>query len=125
MVAPEGAGTIVLRINEVRVIGGSVYSSAELAELYAGLLGREVVLAEVYALAQQLTAKYGDDGYVLSRAIVPPQDRADYLLYEGLYISVTLPAEAAAKPKLADIGLKHYTAMWPIGQWLLDEVSQG
>jgi uncharacterized protein (TIGR02453 family) len=50
-------------------------------------------------------------------------DRADYLLYEGLYVSATLPVETASKPKLADICLKHYTAMWPIGRWLLDEVS--
>ncbi|MEO7221339.1 MAG: DUF2461 domain-containing protein [Devosia sp.] len=51
-------------------------------------------------------------------------DRADYLLYEGLYVSMTLPAETAAKPRLADVCLRHYTAMWPIGRWLLDEVSQ-
>ena len=30
-------------------------------------------LTAVYALAQKITAKYGNDGYVLSRAIVPPQ----------------------------------------------------
>jgi uncharacterized protein (TIGR02453 family) len=51
-------------------------------------------------------------------------ERADYLLYEGLYVSISLPPETAAKPKLADLCLKHYTAMWPIGRWLLDEVSE-
>ena len=49
-------------------------------------------------------------------------DRAGYLLYEGLYVHVTLPAETANKPKLADLCLKHYAAMWPVGQWLLAEV---
>jgi uncharacterized protein (TIGR02453 family) len=52
-------------------------------------------------------------------------DRAGYLLHEGLYVSVTLPAETAARPRLSDICLKHYAAMWPIGRWLLDEVSEG
>jgi uncharacterized protein (TIGR02453 family) len=50
-------------------------------------------------------------------------DRADYLLYEGLYAHITLPPDAAAKPKLVDLCLKHYAAMWPIGRWLLAEVS--
>lgn len=49
-------------------------------------------------------------------------DRAGYLLHEGLYAAISLPAETAAKPKLVDLCVKHYAAMWPIGQWLLDEV---
>src|SRR5581483_2345710 len=38
------------------------------------LLHRRVTLQAVYDLAQKITAKYGADGYVLSRAIVPPQE---------------------------------------------------
>ena len=52
-------------------------------------------------------------------------DRADYLLYEGLYVSASLPIAEAARPRLPDLCLKHYAAMWPVGQWLLDEVSRG
>ncbi|MEQ1770617.1 MAG: DUF2461 domain-containing protein [Devosia sp.] len=58
------------------------------------------------------------------RGLDTDPDRADYLLYEGLYVSATLPAEAASKPRLAELCLKHYAAMWPIGQWLLAEVSE-
>lgn len=74
VVAPEGAGAVVLRIVDVRIVGATVYEDEELRALYRDLIGREVVLAEVYELAQALTARYGDDGYVLSRAIVPPQE---------------------------------------------------
>jgi hemolysin activation/secretion protein len=38
-----------------------------------GLIGQTVPLAAVYDLAQRVTARYGHDGYILSRAIVPPQ----------------------------------------------------
>ena len=38
------------------------------------LLGKNVTLQAVYDLAQKITAKYGSDGYVLSRAIVPEQE---------------------------------------------------
>ena len=38
------------------------------------IIGREVPVTAIYDVAQRITAKYGDDGYVLSRAIVPPQE---------------------------------------------------
>ena len=47
---------------------------ADFAPLYADLIGGEVPLAAVYDLARRITAKYGAAGYVLSRAVVPPQN---------------------------------------------------
>jgi uncharacterized protein (TIGR02453 family) len=60
---------------------------------------------------------------------IPPRgfetdpDRADYLLYEGLYTSIRLPAKAAAKADFADVAFDHFKKTWPIGKWLLEEVS--
>lgn len=73
-VAPPGAEKITLTISRVVVTGATVYSDADLAPLYADLMGGEVSLAAVYELARRITAKYGAAGYVLSRAIVPPQN---------------------------------------------------
>jgi hemolysin activation/secretion protein len=73
-VAPPGAESVKLVIRAVQVTGSTVYTEEAFAPLYAGLLGREVTLQAVYDLAQRITAKYGQDGYVLSRAVVPPQD---------------------------------------------------
>jgi hemolysin activation/secretion protein len=72
-VAPNGANKVFLRVLGVEISGSTVYHAAEFRPLYAGLVGHRVSLADIYALAQQITAKYGNDGYVLSRAIVPPQ----------------------------------------------------
>jgi hemolysin activation/secretion protein len=44
-----------------------------LRETYADLLGKGTTLQTVYEIARRITARYGSDGYVLSRAIVPPQ----------------------------------------------------
>ena len=71
--APAGAASIKLHVDGVRIVGATVYSTAELKPLSADMVGHDVALSEVYALAQKITAKYGNDGYVLSRAIVPPQ----------------------------------------------------
>src|SRR5438105_13935716 len=70
--APPGAAETKLVIRQIRIVGATIYTAAQLAELYANVVGKKVTL-EVYDLAQRITAKYGGDGYVLSRAIVPVQ----------------------------------------------------
>jgi hemolysin activation/secretion protein len=72
--APPGAAETTLVIRQIRIIGATVYTAAQLAELYADLIGKKVTLQAVYDVAQRITAKYGGDGYVLSRAIVPVQE---------------------------------------------------
>jgi len=71
--APPGAAETTLVIRQIRIVGATVYTTAQLAELYADLIGKKVTLQAVYDLAQRITAKYGAAGYVLSRAIVPVQ----------------------------------------------------
>ena len=60
---------------------------------------------------------------LMPRGFEAGPDRAEYLLYEGLHAGIELPATAAADPGFADLAAKHYAAMWPIGKWLLEEVS--
>ena len=72
-VAPAGADKVFVLVEGVEVTGSTVYDKKQFAELYAGMIGQRVSLAAVYALAQKITSRYGNDGYVLSRAIVPPQ----------------------------------------------------
>jgi hemolysin activation/secretion protein len=71
--APEQADAIRLTIRRVTIEGSTVYRPEAFAPFYQDLVGREVTLKAIYDLAQRITAKYGADGYVLSRAIVPPQ----------------------------------------------------
>jgi hemolysin activation/secretion protein len=71
--APPGAAETALRIRHISIVGATVYSAEQFAELYSDLIGETVTLQAVYDLAGRITAKYGADGYVLSRAIVPPQ----------------------------------------------------
>src|ERR1700704_1028706 len=73
-VAPAGAEGITLTISRVVITGATVYSDADIAPLYADMIGHEVTLASVYDLARRITAKYGAGGYVLSRPVVPPQN---------------------------------------------------
>ncbi|HEY6256048.1 MAG TPA: POTRA domain-containing protein [Xanthobacteraceae bacterium] len=72
-VAPKGADHIMVVLHGVHIVGVTVYRVEDLAPLYADMIGHEVTLASIYDLAQRITTKYGNDGYVISRAIVPPQ----------------------------------------------------
>lgn len=73
-VPPPGADRIALVVVDVRIVGATVYSSADFADLTNEILGQTVTVAAIYQIAQQITSMYGNDGYVLSRAVVPPQD---------------------------------------------------
>lgn len=72
-VAPPGANKILLKLRGVHIVGATVYRPEDLAPLYADLVGRRVTLQDIYNIAQRITAKYGADGYILSRAVVPVQ----------------------------------------------------
>jgi hemolysin activation/secretion protein len=72
--APPGAGETTLVIRRIEVVGSTIYTAEQLRVLYADIVGRKVTLQAVYDLAGRITAKYGSDGYVLSRAIVPTQE---------------------------------------------------
>jgi hemolysin activation/secretion protein len=72
--APAGADKISIVVRGIQIVGATVYSREQLAELDRDLVGHAVPLQAIYDLAQRITSKYGSDGYVLSRAIVPPQN---------------------------------------------------
>jgi hemolysin activation/secretion protein len=72
-VAPKGADQMFVLVRDVHIDGATVYKQDELAPLFADLIGHRVTLQAIYDLAQKITTKYGNDGYVISRAIVPPQ----------------------------------------------------
>jgi hemolysin activation/secretion protein len=73
-VAPPGADRIKVRVRGIVILGMTVYTKEQVAPLYADLIGKQVPLQAIYDLAQRITSKYGNDGYVISRAIVPPQE---------------------------------------------------
>jgi hemolysin activation/secretion protein len=77
--APERRAVDELRF-EVRAIvveGGTVYPAETLAEDYGALIGQTVGLSAVVEAAERIEARYRADGFVLTRAFVPPQRVGD------------------------------------------------
>lgn len=55
------------------VEGSTVYQDSDFLPYYEEFLGKEISLAKVYEIAGVITARYRNDGYILSRANVPAQ----------------------------------------------------
>jgi hemolysin activation/secretion protein len=69
--APSEAPAFTL--TGVALDGATTLSEADLADLWAPLIGTEVSLADLEALAQRIGARYRARGFVLSQAVIPPQ----------------------------------------------------
>lgn len=70
---PEGADAVTLRLEQLTIVGVTVYPPEVLEPFYQDLLGTEVTLLTLYTVAQRLSAQYRQDGYFLSRVVVPAQ----------------------------------------------------
>jgi hemolysin activation/secretion protein len=98
---PTGAEKIKVNVRDICIKGATVYTKDQLAPLYADLVGHDIAVQALYDLAKRITAKYGNDGYVLSRAIVPPQQFAPHgavpclQVIEGYVDQVEWPAAVA------------------------------
>lgn len=57
--------------------GSSVFSQATLSKIAALPTDKQSTLADVSAAAERVTDHYRDQGYILARAVVPPQDVTD------------------------------------------------
>jgi hemolysin activation/secretion protein len=83
---PAQASALRFTLQSVEVSGGTVYKSEQI-ELFKPLIGHEISAAEIFRLANTLTARYRRDGYILSQVIVPAQSirdgRVQLLIVEG------------------------------------------
>ena len=72
-VAPAGSENVHFTLSSISFEGATVYNPAQLEKEYATRIGTEISLADLYGIAAQITAKYRNDGYILTQIVVPPQ----------------------------------------------------
>jgi hemolysin activation/secretion protein len=70
---PPGSEALRFRLEDVRFTGLTVYSPETLRPYYASLVGNDVSLADMITLANTITARLREDGYILSQVVVPEQ----------------------------------------------------
>ncbi|MFM9889676.1 MAG: ShlB/FhaC/HecB family hemolysin secretion/activation protein [Rickettsiales bacterium] len=67
------SGTAQFTLKAVKIEGGTVYGEEELKPLYANKIGEKISLDDLGDVAADITSYYRNHGYILTRAVVPPQ----------------------------------------------------
>src|SRR3989449_7392649 len=71
---PTQPGTLQVFVRDVRVIGNTAFSDAEIAEVTAPFKNRTLMTEDLERLRLALTLLYINKGYLTSGAIIPDQD---------------------------------------------------
>lgn len=67
------AQKIKFQLNGIILQGNHVYSDAQLRPFYKDKLHKVITVAQLFQIVQDITNFYRNSGYVISRAILPPQ----------------------------------------------------
>jgi len=115
--APPGAEELRFTLSDITVEGATVYDREALRPLWQDLLGHEISLSDLYGVADAITSQYRNDGYVLSRAIVPAQQIENGVarleVIEGYIGRVTITGEVSRESLLRGYADK-ITALRPV-----------
>lgn len=60
-------------LNNIKIEDSTTFSEDELKTVYADKIGTSIALDELNSIADDITAYYRNKGYILTRAVVPPQ----------------------------------------------------
>jgi hemolysin activation/secretion protein len=73
--APVGDASdgVAFTLKAVRVTGATAFSSESLQALFSDSVGKQVTLGGLREIANKVTAQYRNAGYILSKAVIPPQ----------------------------------------------------
>lgn len=71
--AGEAAKKIKFKLNAIVLEGNHHYSDETLRELYVDKLHRVITVATLYEIVQTISNYYRNNGYIISRAVLPPQ----------------------------------------------------
>lgn len=74
---PGPGSGVTVQVNRIEVLGSTLYSPEELATLTAPYEGKPLTLEDLQAVADSITQRYLNEGYITSRAILVDQEIVD------------------------------------------------
>ncbi len=103
---PPGSEAVRFRLADVRVTGLTVYGPDQLRSLHGDLIGTDVSLADMINVANAMTARMREDGYILSQVVVPEQTIADGVIelqaVEGFVDEVVVEGDIQGPRRIID-----------------------
>ena len=73
----EAAMKIKFTLNGVILEGNHIYSTSQLSPLYKKQMHKTITVADLFVIVQGITNYYRNNGYIISRAVLPPQHVQD------------------------------------------------
>src|SRR5690606_26233379 len=114
---PTGAEAVTFPLAGLVIDGVPVYDPGALEPLYVDFLGGQGSLSTLYEIAARIEARYRDDGYILSRVVVPAQSVDDNVfrlqVIEGFVSAVVLQGEVGRSRSLIEGYLAHIPEVRP------------
>ena len=105
-------GGVRVKLTALRIRGSTVFDEATLQAELSDAIGHELDFAELQGLAQRLSLYYRERGYLLSRAVLPPQKIRDGVVelqvIEGRLGQIRLEASAALQPAQVEQAARPY-----------------
>ncbi len=102
--AVEGSEAVRFVLQSLKIEGATAFTKEELTPYYAGEIGKEISLKRLYAIAREITRHYRDEGFMLSKALVPQQDFSSghirLVVVEGYVAEVTVEGALKDHPKV-------------------------
>ena len=91
-------------LKSVVIENNTVFTKGELETLYKDLIGTQVTVGQLNKTADDITAYYRNKGYILTRAVVPPQEinsgNVKIRIVEGFINEVKIQGDDALNDKI-------------------------
>lgn len=95
---PE-AEKIKFKLNGIVLEGNHVYSAEQLSFLYKKKVGQTISVADLFSVVEGITNYYRNNGYIISRAILPPQHVKNGVVKIQVIEGTIDKVDVAGKPK--------------------------
>lgn len=102
------ATKIKFKLNKIILEGNKVYTERQLRKLYQNKLNKTISIADLEGIVQSITNFYRNNGYILSRAILPPQHVVSGIVHIRVLEGYIASAKVQGDPKRARYLLQAY-----------------
>jgi len=101
-----GGEAVRFTLNKVIFTGNTVFTDEELQAIFSASLHKTISVTDLQTLVQQISVLYRSHGYILSRALLPPQEIKNGVVkvevVEGFISSVTIAGKPGGAKKLLE-----------------------
>src|SRR5579863_2029630 len=112
------AAKIHFKLTKIILTGNTVYTTEQLSELYKDKLNKKMSVLDFQKIVQSITNYYRNNGYILSRAIIPPQHVKNGVIQvqviEGFIDTVNIQGNARGSTHILKKYGNHISASRPL-----------